>query len=156
MNDAKTNYLLKKKEQEMRSLSIVKNEKINYYKRLHKKRSIFRDKRAVNDITIISVLVFIFFLTAIIIPFINSEFATGFVEPNTDGLAQEISDKSEEISGRITDISAIGVMITVLKLAFFDFGNSLGLPFWLDAMYTILGIILILVIARNIWVGGGG
>lgn len=134
----------------------MKNEKINYYKKLYKKRSMFRDKRAVNDITIISVLVFIFFLTALIIPFINAEFTTGFVEPNTDNIAGEIVQQSEDIEVRITDISAIGVMLTVLKLAFFDFGNSLGLPFWLDSIYTILGIILILVIARNIWIGGGG
>lgn len=116
----------------------------------------FRDKRAVNDITIISVLLFIFFLTAIIIPFINAEFGTEFIEADTDNIAQDIRDQSENIEARITNISAIGVMITVLKLAFFDFGNSLGLPFWLDAMYTILGIILVLVIARNIWIGGGG
>ncbi len=111
-----------------------------------------KSKRGVNDISIIAVIFFIFFLTAIIIPFINAEFGTTSSTVDTDNLAGEVQSGASSISA----LSAFGVLKTVLLLAFFDFGNSLGLPFWLDAIYTVLAIIFILVIARNIWIGGGG
>ena len=111
-----------------------------------------KSKKGVNDISIIAVIFFIFFLTAIIIPFINAEFGTTSSTVDTDNLAENVQSGASSISA----LSAFGVLKTVLLLAFFDFGNSLGLPFWLDAIYTVLAIIFILVIARNIWIGGGG
>ena len=120
------------------------------------KSKMFRNKKAINDISIIAILLFIFFGTAIIIPYINDEFGTTADTYDTDQLHSDIQDEGEEIEGKITDISAVKVFVNVLKLAFFDFGNTLELPFWLDAIYTVLAIIFILVIARNIWFGGGG
>ncbi len=111
-----------------------------------------RGKKGVNDISIIAILIFIFFGTAIMIPFINSAFGTTSSTLDTDGLAADIQQDAESIN----TLSAFGVLKTVLLLAFFDFGGALGMPFWLQGIYTILGIILILVIARNIWIGGGG
>lgn len=124
----------------------MKNEKINYTTKL------FQNKKGINDISIIALITFIFLGTSIIIPFVNTEFATDADVFNTTIFEANVKDDAENVSG----ISAFQVLITMLKLAFFDFGNTLNLPFWLDALYTILAIIFILVIARNIWVGGGG
>ncbi len=109
-------------------------------------------KKAVNDISIIAVLTFILFATAIIIPFVNDAVGTEADTFDTDNLDTTVKEKADSVS----TISAFTVLVTMLKLALFDVGNSLGLPFWLDAIYTVMGIILILVIARNIWIGGGG
>ena len=116
----------------------------------------FNNKKAINDISIIAILVIILFGTAIIIPFIDSAFDTSSDTFDTDEFHSGIQEEGENIEGKITDISAVKVFVNVFKLAFFDFGNTLGLPWWLDAVYTILAILLILVIARNIWIGGGG
>ncbi len=127
----------------------MKNEKFKSY---NNRRRMFKDKKGINDISIIAIFTFIFFATALIIPFINSEFGTSSSNLDTDSITGEI----KEGAGSVTAISAFGILTTVLKLAFFDFGNTLGLPFWLDAIYTVIAILFILVIARNIWVGGGG
>lgn len=119
---------------------------------------IFKNKKGINDISIISIILIIFFSTSIIIPFVNAEFGTTADTFDNEAFAGDIRSKSEDIAGSTlsTSISAFTVLKTLIKLAFFDFGNTLGLPFWLDAIYTILAIIFIAVVARNIWVGGGG
>ncbi len=124
----------------------MKNEKINYSTKL------FRNKKGINDISIIALIIFVFLGTSIIIPFVNNEFATTGDIFNSTIFEQNVKDDAENVNV----LSAFEILITTLKLAFFDFGNTLGLPFWLDAIYSILAIIFILVIARNIWVGGGG
>ena len=113
---------------------------------------LFSNKKGINDISIIAIISFIFFLTAIIIPFANE--ATGGTADtfNTENLEGNVKVDAENVNV----LNAFDVLLTMLKLALFDFSNTLGLPFWLDALYTMLAIIFIIVIARNIWVGGGG
>ncbi len=114
--------------------------------------ALFNGKKGVNDISIITVIIFIFFGTAIVIPFINAEFNTSSSTFDTEGLAADVQQDAESV----TTISAFNVLLTVFKLAFFDYSGTLGLPFWLEAIYTILAIVFIITIARNIWIGGGG
>ena len=120
------------------------------------KKKLFRNRKGINDISIITIILLIFFGTAIIIPYIDSALGTSTDTYDTDEFHSGIQEQGEQIEGTITDVSAIKVFANVIKLAFFDFGNTLGLPWWLDAVYTVLAIIFILVIARNIWIGGGG
>ena len=120
------------------------------------KTKIFRNKKAINDISIIAILIFILFGTALLITYVNDEFGTEADTFDTENLASDIREQAEDVEGGFADLTAVKVFVNVFKLAFFDFGNTLELPFWLDAVFTILAILLILVIARNIWVGGGG
>ncbi len=112
---------------------------------------IFQNKKAINDISIIAIILSIFFITAIAIPFVNAEFDTGFSSLNETVIAQQAKNDAESV----TALSAFTVLKNIIKLSLFDVGNELGLPFWLDALYTILAVVFILVVARNIWVGGG-
>lgn len=111
-----------------------------------------KGKKAINDISILAVIGFIFFITALIIPFINSAFGTTGDTFDTDTFSSGVQEDAENVS----TISAFRVLLTILKLAFFDFGNTLNMPFWLDGLYSFLAIIFIAVVARNIWIGGGG
>ncbi len=108
-------------------------------------------KGQINDISIIAIILTIFFTTAISIGFVNAEFGTEFSSLNETVITQQARNDAESVSA----ISAFTILKNVLLLALFDVGNSLNLPFWLDALYTILAVIFILVISRNIWVGGG-
>lgn len=110
-----------------------------------------KGKKGINDISIIAILSSILLATAIIIPFVNVEFGTTSDTFDDEAFKTNVKDEAENVN----TISAFTILTTFLKLAFFDVGNSLGLPFWLDALYTLIGLILILVIARNIWIGGG-
>lgn len=112
---------------------------------------LFKDKKAINDISIIAVLSFILIGTAVMIPFASSITNENFDTFNESTFERNVKNDAENAG----TISAFTILITFFKLAFFDVGNSLGLPFWLDAIYTVIGLVLILVIARNIWVGGG-
>ena len=122
----------------------------------NEKYKMFNNKKAINDISIIAILIFILFGTAIIIPFINSATGTSADTFNTDKYSTDIIGKGEDIKPKLTDISVLGVFVNVLRLAFYDINNILELPFWLDIIYTIIAILLILTIARNVWFGGGG
>lgn len=120
--------------------------------------SIIKSKKGFNDISIITIIIFIFFTTAIIIPFVNAEFDANFSTLNTDTVSSNVQADAKKtvVETSPFDTSAFDVIKNILNLAFFDTGESLGLPFWLDLVYTVLAIILILTIARNIWIGGGG
>ncbi len=123
----------------------MKNEEVKIDEKM------FRSKKGINDISIIAVILSIFLMTGVAIPFVNAEFDTNFANLDEDTLTQNVRNDAESV----TAISAFTVLVTVVKLAIFDFGNTLGLPFWLDIIYTLLAVIFVLVIARNIWVGGG-
>lgn len=110
-----------------------------------------KGKKGLNDISIITIILFIFLATSIIIPFVNAEFETTADTFDNDEFTQGINDDAENVS----TFSAFTILITATKLALHDFGDTLGLPFWLDAIFSALGIVLLITIGRNIWVGGG-
>ncbi len=134
------------------AIKLFKHKKgINDTMKINGFSSLINSKKGINDISIIAVILSIFLLTAIIIPFVNAEFDTNIDTFDTDNFERNVKNDAESVS----TLSAFTVLLTIIKLAFFDFGNTLQLPFWLDAIYTILAILFITVIARNIWVGGG-
>ena len=112
----------------------------------------FKDKKGINDISIIGVILSIFIFSALLIPFINGAVDANADSYDTDNLGEEIQEDAESIN----TLSLFGVVKTVAKLASWDIGNTLNLPWWLDGIYFILAVIFILVLARNIWIGGGG
>tara|TARA_R100001530_G_C4314305_1_gene153915 strand:- start:594 stop:968 length:375 start_codon:yes stop_codon:yes gene_type:complete len=123
----------------------MKNERIKFATK------IFRSKKGINDISIMAIIISIFLITGMAIQFVNDEFSTEFSSLDTDSITQQARDDAESVSS----LSAFTVLKNILKLALFDFGDTLSLPFWLDMVYTILAVIFILVVARNIWIGGG-
>jgi len=118
----------------------------------HERHRLFRNKKGFNDIYVLVVIGSILFFSAIAIPLIGQSFGTSTASFDTENLADSVQQDAENVSS----FNAFDVLFTFLKLAFFDFGDSLSLPFWLDAVYTMLAIVFIVTIARNIWIGGGG
>lgn len=113
---------------------------------------IFKSKKAVNDISILTGIILIFFLAGVTIPHINEAFGTGFDKFDVDNIKDTVKEDAKDIS----TINAATVIFTVFKLAIWDFGNTLQLPFWLDAIFSVFTVIFIITLARNIWIGGGG
>ena len=104
----------------------------------------------VNDISIIAVIITVFVLLGVLLPFINNDL-TGVAGSNLSatGLQDNVGEEVENVS----TISAFSVALSILKMFFWTFGT---LPFWLDAIFVIFRILLAFIIARNIWIGGGG
>ena len=111
-----------------------------------------RGKKGFNDIYIIMVILSILIFTAAFLPFVDQAFGTSSSQFNTEKTFNQIVEDSENVE----QFNGFTVLLNLLKLSIWDVGDSLGLPFWLDAFYTILAIILIVTLARNIWIGGGG
>ncbi len=114
-------------------------------------RKIFKNKKAINDLSILGILLSIFIGVGIIIPFVNSEFQT--VSPTFD------TDKrgTELIVEDLTDVSSVGagdILKSIGKMFFWTFGD---LPFWLDAIFLVLRLILLALLIRNFvpFLGGG-
>ena len=120
----------------------------------------------VNDISIITGIITVFILTGALLPFLTEGFGTGESFSNVAQFENEITDdiknvKSNEtvtgilgaLSAGATGVGFLDVLFSVLLMFFWTFG---ALPFWLDIIFLILRLILVLIIARNVWIGGGG
>jgi len=94
---------------------------------------LFKNKKGINDISIIAVILSIFLLTSVMITFVNAEFGVGADTFDTDAFESNVKGDADSVSS----ISAFRVLVTALKLAVFDWGNTLGLPFWLSSVCLI-------------------
>lgn len=120
----------------------------------------------VNDISIITGIIALFILTGILLPFVNSAFDISDSVDNLENFESQLRDdigntrRNETISGifgafsaGMQGVSFLNIFFSVIGMFFWTFG---ALPFWLDAIFLILRIMLAMIIARNIWIGGGG
>ena len=114
-------------------------------------KKLIRSKKGVNDVSILAGILALFLITATIIPFINEEFSTGYSEFNIDGTVDKVNQEGQDVS----TINAFQVLSTVGKLAFWDFSGGLNLAWPLQAFFSVLSILFIVIISRNIWIGGG-
>jgi len=109
----------------------------------------FKNKKGVNDTSILIILCSILFLSALILPRVviglnetMDEYDIDTFKDDEEGVLQLI-----EPSGNF--------FVNLYKLAFWDFSGSLGLPFWLQGMYSLLSIIILVIVYRLIRSGGG-
>lgn len=118
------------------------------------KYKIFKNKKGFNDIVIVSIITFIFFGVGLIIPFVNTEFGTTSGTFDTDNVANELVQE-QGLKDQEIDVSIGAVFKSIGKMFFWTFGD---LPFWLDGIFLVLRIILVVVLARNFipFIAGGG
>lgn len=114
-------------------------------------KKLFKSKKAVNDVSLISIIFFIFIGTGLILPFVNQEFGIDGQVIDTENVGDELVEESLE------DISNVGVgdvLKSVGKMFFWTFG---ALPFWLDGIFLVLRILLLFILLRNFipFLGGG-
>lgn len=118
----------------------------------HGIKKLFRNRKAFNDIVIIATIMSILLVSAFVIPYLSDLSGENYDEYDDDTYIDDIHGEATSVN----QLNAFTVLINVLKLASFDIGNTLDLPLFLRLIYGIMGVILILVVARNIWIGGGG
>ena len=99
----------------------------------------------VNDMTILGGIVIIFVFIGFVTPFINEEFSGTAAEYNVDDVTGDLDTPNA--------VNAFTILISIFKIFFWTFGS---IPTWLDViLFTPMRIILALIIARNVWIGGG-
>ena len=120
-----------------------------------------------NDISIITGIISIFLIVGTFLPILSEGFNVTIESNDIDEITANIGNATrqsqdkknfwEEIAGSVNPMPAGAVTIfdiagSVFLMFFWTFG---ALPLWLDLIFVILRIILVLTIARNIWIGGG-
>jgi hypothetical protein len=107
---------------------------------------IWKSKKGNTDIAIFSFIVLVFVATSIFIPLIQAEVTTGTPQTTTNEDGETLLYDAQSRNS----LTMVGVVINIFQLGFWDVDNDLGLPFWLDAMFSIL-LILAVVIMVN-WI----
>lgn len=96
-----------------------------------------------NDVHYISIFIGFFVILGIISPLLNSEFNSDLNEDNTFELEE-------------SDYSTTTIVHIILNLILFPFW-TFGLPAWVNLwFFSWIRLIFAFVIARNVWIGGGG
>lgn len=101
-----------------------------------------------NDMHIIAGITIFFVVLGAILPFIQAEFGTEITDNDVNALTNNINPGEIE-----NTTSALKVVGSIFLMFFWTFG---ALPWWLDLVFIVFRTMLALIIARNIWVGGGG
>lgn len=119
-----------------------------------------------NDITIAGSIMFILIIIGVMLPFVQAEFNQPVTNNDVSGLSSQIGDDIRNVRDNETVTGILGTFNTGAKtISFFDvFFSVVGmffwtfgaLPFWIDIFFVFIRIILALIIARNVWIGGGG
>lgn len=109
----------------------------------------------VNDITIIGGIITVFILLGVITPFLNADFNSDQVTNyDIEGFTSDAAENVRTTESVFSVTNLVIVFLSVIKMFFWTFGD---LPFWVDLLIlTPMRFILVLTIARNVWVGGGG
>lgn len=95
-------------------------------------------------------IILIFLCLGVFLPYINADFNNDDEVVNVEGFTTDIGEKVENAS----QVSAFTVIFSVFKMFFWTFGS---IPFWIDlTVIMTLRIVLVVLLARNIWIGGGG
>jgi hypothetical protein len=120
-----------------------------------------------NDITILAVCVFILLGVSIFVPIIQSAYSSEFYSLNNnievagDIIGQDTSKLSAAIneggkSVSLTNYFTWANVLTSIFTTFILFWNPL-LPFFVNVfLIWPIKFIIVAILARNIWVGGGG
>lgn len=109
---------------------------------------LLKNKKGFNDMHIIFSIASMLVILGIFLPFVDTAFEVDSTTINDpEGLVENVGqDKT------ITSLSAITIIGSVVKMFFWTFGD---LPFFLDIFLLVPRLILVLTLARNIWIGGG-
>ena len=102
-----------------------------------------------NDITVMYGIIIFFVLIGVIAPYLNAEFNSELAE-----LDPTILESGIDPDDARSTVGAFNVIGSVFAMFFWTFGI---IPVWFDLIIFLpLRITLALIVARNIWIGGGG
>ena len=106
----------------------------------------------VNDITILYGIITFLLILGFVTPFINDTFGTSHPGYNKDFLESTVGEEDFKVVTK-TSLQIWRILVSMGTMFFWTFG---GLPAWMDILMFVPRLTLVLIIARNVWIGGGG
>ena len=103
----------------------------------------------VNDISIITGIVAFFIFLGVLLPFVQAEFGETAATTDVQGYVEDLNSDDAGSS-----VSAFKVLGSVASMFFWSFG-AIWWPIDL-LLFVPLRVVLLITVARNVWIGGGG
>ena len=115
------------------------------------KRILPHGKKGFNDAYILGIILFILIGVGLILPFVDNEFNTNNSNFDTANVGNQLVGSSTSDS---TSIKTFDILKSIGKMFFWTFGD---IPFWLDGIFLVLRIILLIILLKNFvpFLGGG-
>lgn len=110
-------------------------------------KKLLESKKGINDVSLMWGIILIFVLIGALIPYVNNSFNTSENEFNVNQFDDQIDDETD-----FTALSATKILLSIASMFFWTFGT---LPFWLDAIFLVMRVMLGLLIYRQVRSGGG-
>jgi len=109
----------------------------------------------VNDISIATFILGFMIVLATVLPFVQTDFNQTVVTNDIDRLTEDINRNNFSESGGIFTSAPSGweIFKSFFLVFFWSFG---ALPLLIEIPLLLMKIVLVLIIARNVWIGGGG
>ena len=112
------------------------------HEKMQNEIQMLKNKKGFEGVNIVLIILFIFVGIGIVIPFVNEEFDIEGATINIDNPANELIN--EDFSDA-SSVSAGDILKSVGKMFFWTFGD---LPFWLDAIFIVLRVILLAILIK--------
>lgn len=101
-----------------------------------------------NDVGIIFGISIVFVLIGFVTPLLATEFGETATGPNVNSLTDGVTE-----SDAVSSVNAFKIIGSIVTMFFWNF---FGFPVWLNIIFIPVRIALAFIVARNIWIGGGG
>lgn len=102
-----------------------------------------------NDVVIVGGLVVFFLFIGTLTPFINSAFSTSYNEINSNTIVNSVNENYDDFNA----VTAPSLFLSIISMPVYNMGN---IPFFLELLiFFPIRLVFWLLIARNIWIGGG-
>lgn len=115
-------------------------------------KKLMKSRKGYANMVIVSIIITVFLLTATLIPYLNEAFDENFTELNTGDIESDAKEKAT--LEKTSALNIWEILLNILKLATWDIGDTLGLYWWIDIVFTLMLIILVLTVATIVWPGG--
>lgn len=103
-----------------------------------------------NDVVIVGGLVVFFLFVGTLTPFINSAFGSSYNELNSNTIVNTVTQNHDDLAG----VTAPSIFLSIVSMPVYNMGN---IPFFLELLiFFPIRLVFWLLIARNVWIGGGG
>lgn len=113
---------------------------------------ILKNKKAINDVTLIWTIIVILFSLGIFVPFVENYYSGINTNYNLENIKQKVGETLPSSDADESTVNAIGILFSIITMFFWNFSVHWGINL---ILLEPMRIILYILIYRQIRSGGG-